>query len=124
VDHLADTIAALFLMGGLALSGYVHPAVAIGLLIAFLALSIETYLATYTLARFQLSYWKFGPTEIRILLAAGNVALLHQPAFRLFGHSILLFDFGGCIAIAGMSLMLVVSGIRHTAQLYREERIP
>jgi phosphatidylglycerophosphate synthase len=123
VDHLADTVAALFLMGGLAISGYVHPAVAIGMLIAFLALSIEAYLATYTLAKFQLSYWKFGPTEIRILLAAGNIALLHHPSFRLLGHSVLLFDFGGCIAIAGMTLMLVVSGIRHTAQLYREERI-
>jgi phosphatidylglycerophosphate synthase len=123
VDHLADTIAALFLMGGLALSGYIHPAVAIGMLISFLTLSIEAYLATYTLATFQLSYWKFGPTEIRILLAVGNLALLYHRSIKFFGHPILLFDLGGSIAILGMALMLVVSAIRHTAQLYREERI-
>ncbi len=123
VDHVTDTIAAFFLTGGLALSGYVHPVVALGLLIAFLMLSIESYLATYTLGRFQLSYWKFGPTEIRILLIIGNIALLRNPTFRLLGRRVLLFDFGGLIAIAGMSLMLVVSAIRHTIQLYKEERI-
>src|SRR5262250_2391569 len=65
VDHIADTIAAFVLMGGLALSGFVHPGIALGMLIAFLMLSIEVYLATYTLGRFQLSYWALGPTEIR-----------------------------------------------------------
>jgi archaetidylinositol phosphate synthase len=123
VDHVTDTIAAFFLTGGLALSGYVHPVVALALLIAFLMLSIESYLATYTLGRFQMSYWKFGPTEIRILLVIGNIALLRNPTFRLLGRRVLLFDFGGLIAIAGMILMLVVSAIRHTIQLYQEERI-
>jgi len=123
VDHVTDTIAALFLMGGLALSGYVHSGIALGMLVAFLMLSIEAYLATYTLGQFQLSYWKFGPTEIRILLAVGNLALLKHPMIKLFGKQLLLFDLGGVIAIAGMGLMLIVSAIRHTSQLYREERI-
>ena len=123
VDHVTDTIAAFFLMGGLALSGYVHPGIALGMLVAFLLLSIEAYLATYTLGRFRLSYWKFGPTEIRILLAAGNLALLKHPVIKVFGKQLLLFDVGGVIAIAGMGLMLIVSASRHTIQLYHEERI-
>jgi len=123
VDHITDTLGAFFLMGGMALSGYVHPAIAIGMLVAFLMLSIESYLATYTIGKFHLSYWKFGPTEIRILLAAGNVALLTHPTMRIAGHRMLLFDFGGSVAIAGMGLMLVVSAIRHTVQLYRQETL-
>jgi archaetidylinositol phosphate synthase len=123
VDHIADTIAAFFLIGGLALSGYVHPGIAWGMLVAFLMLSIEAYLATYTLGRFQLSYWKFGPTEIRILLAIGNLALLRHPMIKVLGRPVLLFDLGGTIAIAGMSIMLIVSAVKHTAQLYREERL-
>ena len=83
VDHISDTVAAFFLMGGLALSGYVHPGIALGMLVAFLMLSIEAYLATYTLGRFQLSYWKFGPTEIRILLAVGNLAFLKHPTIKV-----------------------------------------
>jgi len=123
VDHIADTFAALSLMGGLALSGFVYPAIAIAMLVVFLMLSIEVYLATYTLGRFQLSYWKFGPTEIRLLLAAGNVALLHSPTVNILGGHFRLFDVGGVIATVGMSAMLIVCAIRHTAILYREEKI-
>jgi phosphatidylglycerophosphate synthase len=123
VDHISDSIAALFLMGGMALSGYVHPGIAFAMLVAFLMLSIEAYLATYTLGKFQLSYWKFGPTEIRILLALGNVALLWRPVVKVLGRQALLFDLGGVIAVAGMGFMLIVSTIRHTAQLYKQERL-
>jgi archaetidylinositol phosphate synthase len=123
VDHVADTFAALFLMGGLALSGYIHPAIAFGLLVAFLMLSIESYLATYTLGQFQLSYWKFSPTEIRLLLAVGNLALLHWPTLKLQGTHLHLLDVGGVIGIAGMALMLIVSAIQHTVRLYLEETI-
>jgi phosphatidylglycerophosphate synthase len=123
VDHISDTIAAFFLIAGLAMSGYAHPVIAFGMLIAFLMLSIETYLATYTLGKFRLSYWIFGPTEIRILLAVGNLALLRNPTVGLFNRRVLLFDFGGLIAIAGMSTMLIISTIRHTAALYQEEKI-
>jgi len=65
VDHVVDSIGATAMMGGLALSGYMHPVIAIGLLIAFLLLSIQSYLATYTLGEFHLSLWHFGPTELR-----------------------------------------------------------
>ena len=123
VDHIADTIAAFFLMGGLALSGYVHPAVAMGMLVAFLMLSIETYLATYSLGQFELSHLNFGPTEIRILLACGNVALLRHSRLTLFGHRMLLFDLGGAIAIVGMGLMLIVCTVNHTVRLYSKERL-
>ncbi|HZR30964.1 MAG TPA: CDP-alcohol phosphatidyltransferase family protein [Terriglobales bacterium] len=123
VDHVIDTFSALFLMGGLALSGYVHPAVAIGMLVAYLMLSVEVYLASYTLQSFRLSYAKFGPTEVRILLAIGNVALLYRPVVTVFGERYRLFDIGGVIAIAGMGTMLVVSSILHTKKLYIEERL-
>ena len=123
VDHIADTLAAFFLMGGMALSGYVHPGIAFGMLVAFLMLSIEAYLATYTLGQFQLSYWKFGPTEIRLLLSVGTLALLRWPTVKVLGWQVHLFDLGGAIAIVSMGLMLMVSAIRHTRILYRQEKI-
>ena len=123
VDHIVDAFGALALMLGLAFSGYVHASVAIGMLISFLLLSIEVHLATYTLGKFQMSYWKFGPTEIRILLAIGSVKLFLDPFAHIAGQRYLLFDIGGCVAIAGMSLMLIVSTIRHTHHLYMEERM-
>lgn len=123
VDHMVDTFGGLALMGGLALSGYMHPWIAAGLLIAFLMLSIQTYLATHALGEFRLSFWRFGPTELRILLAVGNFALLWRPVVHLFGGVFRLFDISGAISLTGMMLMVIFFTLQNTARLYREERI-
>jgi archaetidylinositol phosphate synthase len=123
VDHIVDSFGALALIGGLALSGYMDPRIAIGLLVAFLMLSIQSYLATHALGEFRISFWRFGPTELRILLAIGNLALLWKPVVNLLGGKYRLFDVGGSIALVGMSLMLVVFTAQNTIRLYREERI-
>ena len=124
VDHMVDIFGATALMCGLGLSGFVHWPVAIAMLVAFLLLSAESYLATYTLSCFQMSQGIFGPTEIRILLIIGNLALLHDRYSTLFGHRYLLFDVGGVIAATVMALMSVVITLRHTAELYRQEPFP
>src|SRR6202790_5668473 len=85
VDHMIDSFGALFLMGGLAASGYIDWRIAMGLLIAFFLLSIESYLASYTLGIFRLSFVKFGPTEIRLLLAIATPTLFFLPAPRIPG---------------------------------------
>lgn len=121
VDHMIDSFGSVALMGGLALSGYMHPAIAIGLLVGFLVLSIQSYLATYTMGEFHLSFWHFGPTELRMLLAIGNVALLWKPMVLHGNHR--LFDVGGTIGLAGMASMLVAVTVKNTIRLYREERI-
>lgn len=121
VDHMVDSLGALALMGGLALSGYIDPWIAISLLVAFLLLSIQSYLATYTLGEFRLSFWKFGPTEIRILLAVGNITLFFHP--RVLQGRYRLFDVGGVVAIVGMSLMLTAWTAKNTCRLYREETL-
>jgi archaetidylinositol phosphate synthase len=121
VDHMVDIFGAVALMGGLGFSGLVHWQVAIAMLIAFLLLSSESYLATYTLSCFQLSQGIFGPTEIRILLIIGNLALLHNPYCTVLHHQMLLFDLGGTIAAVGMSAIAILVTARHTAQLFREE---
>lgn len=123
VDHIVDSFGALALMGGLALSSYMHPRIATGLLVAFLMLSIQSYLATHALGEFRLSFWRFGPTELRILLAIGNLALLWKPVVHLLGGEYRLFDVGGAIGLVGMSLMLVFFTAQNTIRLYREERI-
>jgi len=123
VDHIIDTFGGLFLMGGLAISNMVDWRIALGMFVAFLMLSVQVYLATYTLGTFRLSFAKFGPTEIRILLALGNAALWFYPDARVFGSAFRVFDVGGIAAIAGMFLMLVVSTIRNTLKLYRAETV-
>jgi archaetidylinositol phosphate synthase len=121
VDHMLDSLGAVALMGGLALSGYASPSVATALLVVFLLLSIQSYLATHTLGEFQLSFWSFGPTEVRLALIAANLAALRWPRV-LEGHY-RLFDAGGAVGIAGMTVILVVFTGRNICRLYKEERI-
>jgi archaetidylinositol phosphate synthase len=123
VDHMVDSFGALALMGGLALSGYMHPWIAIGLLVAFLMLSIQSYLATHALGEFRLSFWRFGPTELRILLGVGSLALLWKPQVHFLGGYYKLFDLGGTIGLAGMALIVVFFTAQNTLRLYREESI-
>ena len=124
VDHMVDCLGSVALMCGLGASGMVHWQVAIAMLVAFLLLSSESYLATYTLSRFEMSQGLFGPTEIRLLLIAGDLALLHNPYSTVLGHRMLLFDLGGTIASVCMVATAVVLTVKHTGQLYREEPLP
>jgi phosphatidylglycerophosphate synthase len=123
-DHMVDSFGALFLMGGLGASTYVDWRIAMGMLIAFLLISIESYLASYTLGIFRLSFAKFGPTEIRILLSVGNVVLWFRPGLKVPGLPYRLFDFGGLLAVAAMGVMVVVAAVWHTRELYRQEKLP
>jgi archaetidylinositol phosphate synthase len=121
VDHILDAIGTFFLLTGLAFSGYMTPAVAAVFLIVYLLLSIEVYLATYTIGIFHLSYWRFGPTELRILLVIGNLVALRRPWVNIWGHRFLLFDIGFAIGAVALTLILLQAAIRHTMQLYKEE---
>jgi len=123
VDHLVDAFGALFLIGGLALSGYMSERVGLGLLIAYFLVSINIYLATYTLGVFKISFGPVGGTELRLLLALLNLALIARPSVALLGRSVLLCDVVGVAAIAGLTVVLAVTTARNTRALYVLERV-
>ena len=123
VDHITDLFGATALLAGLALSGVAHWPIALAMLIGFLLLSAESFLATHTLARFELSQFLFGPTELRLLLILGNLFLLRDPYAHILGHRILLFDLGGSIGALSM-FALYHARLRHTVQLFREDPLP
>ena len=124
VDHILDTFGVLFVVAGLALSGCMTPGVAAAFLIAYYILSIEIYLATYCVGRFQMSFWGMGPTELRIALAAGALVLTVKPVVTVFGVPMLLFDAGGIAGAAVLTVTAVISGCRNTRRLYRAEPLP
>jgi archaetidylinositol phosphate synthase len=123
VDHILDTIGALFIVAGLGLSGYMTPLVAAVVLAAYYLLSIEIYLAASALKTFQMGFFGFGPTELRILMAIGTLALFNHATVTIGGQRFLLLDVGGVCAAAGLTLFFLVSAVRNTRTLYREEPI-
>ena len=123
VDHILDSFGAVFLFGGLALSGYMTAEIGMALIIAYFLLSIELYLATYCVGVFRLSFSIWGPTELRVVLAIGTFVLLQKSIVTIAGKEYFLCDVAAVVAIAGMLLMTIVNTVRNTVRLYREERI-
>jgi phosphatidylglycerophosphate synthase len=123
VDHMVDALAALFLLVGLAHSTLITPAIAIALLVAYFFLTINMGYATHALGVFKISFGAMGGTEMRILLALVNLAVLRWPQVEIAGRSVLLFDVFGLAA----TIAVAVTALRSTAQvakrLYDLERL-
>lgn len=123
VDHVLDVLGILFLFGGLVAGGFMTPIIGAGFLLAYYLLTIEIALAAHTVGVFRISYWKMGPTEMRIVLAAGTLQLLRSAEVSLFGGRYLLFDVGGVAAIVMLAATFVAAAVAHTVILYRREPI-
>ncbi len=117
VDHVLDIVGTTLLVGGLACSPFMTPTVALALLIAYLLVAGEVFLATAVRGVFRMSVGGVGPTELRIILAAGAMALLRDPHVSIGPLTVRLFDFGGALAAAGLLTVFVVSVLRNTTAL-------
>jgi archaetidylinositol phosphate synthase len=85
LDHLVDAFATAAIGIGLGLSPYMLLAVGLAIVVAYLILSINTYLETHAFGVFTLGYGRFGPTEARLMLIAVNTVL----ALGLIGNGLL-----------------------------------
>ena len=122
VDHVVDIVGITLLIGGLASSGFMAPLIALSLLVSYLLVSGEVFLATAVRGVFKMSVAGVGPTELRILLAIGTIALVGDPHVNLgtLGR-MRLFDFGGLVAIAGLGATLFAAVARNGLALWRLE---
>jgi phosphatidylglycerophosphate synthase len=125
VDHVIDITGTALLMAGLGCSGLMNPLIAAGLLAAYLLVSSESYLATHASGVFRMSFLGVGPTELRILIAAGAIKVAATPWILVGGTiAVRLFDLGGVIGGAGLAIAFAVSSIRNTRALFLAEPIP
>jgi archaetidylinositol phosphate synthase len=124
VDHVLDVLCILFIFAGLVLGGHMGAAIGGGFLLAYYLLMIEIALATHAVGTFRISFWKFGPTELRILLAIGTLRLMQSDWVMIAGSRYRLFDVGGAVAIAGLVFTFIVSSVMNTRALYKAEPLP
>jgi archaetidylinositol phosphate synthase len=122
LDHVIDLAGTALLFAGVAASGFMSVTIAILVVAAFFLVSAETYLATHARGVFKMSFMGVGPTELRILLAAGAIALINSPTVDLFGMGpVRLWDLGGVIGALGLAMTFVISSARNVRALYIEE---
>jgi phosphatidylglycerophosphate synthase len=116
LDHLADAVSTGLVGIGLGLTVEMHLTVALVLVIAYLALSINTYLETQALGVFTLGYGRLGPTEARLALMLLLVvtALGASAALPLLGQTLTLLD---VVGLGAAGAMVVAGGARAAGNL-------
>jgi len=125
LDHVIDLAGTTFLLGGLAYSDLMNPLLAMAVLAAYLLVSAEIFLATHSTGTFRMSFLGLGPTELRIVLAAGALKVMSGPAVSMaaFGP-VRLFDLGGTVAAIGLTVVFLLSAVSNARRLYAAEPLP
>jgi phosphatidylglycerophosphate synthase len=112
LDHTVDAFSQILMFLGLGFSPYVRLDVACLALVGYLSMTILAYINTIVTGKFQISYAKIGPTEMRVLAVLINISLFFfgNPAFELLGAEITVFDMVVVlIAIALLSAFAITS---------------
>jgi hypothetical protein len=93
------------------------------IVVAYLMLSINVYLESYALGRFSIGYGRIGPTEVRVVLIALNIALALGAGldFRLAGVGMTAFDVVGLGVAAVMCVLMVGRAVANLRSLSRDE---
>ena len=123
LDHLVDAVATALIGVGLGLSPYMLLVTGLVIVIAYLVLSINTYLETNALGVFSLGYGRLGPTEARVALIVVNtvLALGLAPAVDVLGLGVTVLDALGLGLAALMVVGLAVRAGRNLRELARQE---
>jgi archaetidylinositol phosphate synthase len=122
VDHVIDLAGTALLFAGIAASGYMSPAIAVLVVAAYYLVSAETFLSAHSRGIFKMAFLGVGPTELRVLLAAGALAVIETPVVAPLGIApVRLWDLGGMIGAAGMIGAFIAAAWRNGKALYAEE---
>jgi phosphatidylglycerophosphate synthase len=123
LDHLVDAISTACIGIGLGLSPFMLLSTGALIVVAYLMLSINVYLESYALGRFSIGYGRIGPTEVRIVLIALNVALALGAGlgFHLAGIGMTAVDLVGLGVAALMCVLMVGRAVANLRRLSRDE---
>ena len=124
IDHTSDLFCQVVTFLSLGLSPLVHFGMACVALITFLMAFVYTLIAAQTRATMRITYFYFGPTEIRALLLLGNLISLSFGVVDL-RHWFAALPGGGSVSIHDAFIaLLAASGVVVIALLaWRDARV-
>lgn len=79
IDHTADLISQVLIGVGFGLMPYIHLSSALLLLLAYIVFVAHTFIRAIVFHRIQISYFSFGPTEVRAMLIICSILLAYVP---------------------------------------------
>ncbi|MGK9477586.1 CDP-alcohol phosphatidyltransferase family protein [Melioribacter sp. OK-6-Me] len=124
IDHTLDSVSMIFIAFGIGLSPYAHFEFLLIALLSYFLMSILVYIRTYIQGIFRLSYYKIGPTEVRVLIIILNTILYYFGAFPfLLGRRIItIIDLAALVLAVGLFIIYIASVIIEGQKLKDEEK--
>ena len=119
VDHSADVLGTLFIVGGLGVSPYIRLDVALIALAGYYMLAAHAFLSARVVGELKLSHIAAGPTELRVILIGLTVAMyvFGQSGPRVAGLGV--FDlFAGAVGTL-LILLFVIQTVAMARRLAR-----
>ncbi len=115
VDHSADALGGLFIVGGLGLSPYVRLDISLIALAGYYLLAIHAFLGARVVGELKLSHISAGPTELRLILIGLTVSMY------VFGRSDQQFMSLGPfdLFVGGIGVLLIFLFVIQTATMAR-----
>jgi len=116
LDHVMGALSVVLVGVGIGLSGHVSPLLALGLVVAYLAMAVNVYLESSVFGVARVEYGRIGPTEARLVLIALNtvLALGVRPSMRVA-------NWAAAIVLAGMALVFAWRLARNLSRLNKLE---
>jgi phosphatidylglycerophosphate synthase len=120
VDHSADVMGALFIVGGIGLTPFVRLDVALIALAGYYMLAAHAFLAARVVSELNLTYIAAGPTELRLILIGLTIAMyIFGDAGPRLGNLGVFDLFAGAVAVI-LILLFVVQTLAMARRLARE----
>ena len=119
IDHTVDSFNEVLIVLGLGLSPYVRYDIASLALIGYLLLSVLVYIQTYIEGVFKISYGKFGPTEVRVILLVLTLLMYFAdfPTFSVGQGVYSIYDICVGAIAALLFLIFIVSAVQQAKTL-------
>jgi phosphatidylglycerophosphate synthase len=119
VDHTVDVVSTLLVVFGLGLSPYVRFEIACLALIGYLVMSVFVYIRTYVEGVFKISYGRFGPTEVRLIVIIANTIIyfLGNLTVALPFGVLSIYDLIAAIVAIILTVIFLVSTISQAREL-------
>lgn len=109
IDHSIDAITITLMCVGAGLSPLLRFDVALCVLVAYLILSVYTYVTTICTGEMRLTYGKLGPTEFRLIVIIANTLFIYTPwsklSYTIAGEIFTLFD------IIASAVVVIIMGL-------------
>jgi archaetidylinositol phosphate synthase len=124
VDHICDAFTTAVICIGLGISTLVHPGIGLAVAIGYLLMNIYAHVVSYVDNVFQISYGRFGPTEVRIVAVTGTTvfAFWNPFLFRFLRKDYALADLITFIVAVILGLVFISSSLKKAVELDKRDK--